>query len=51
MKALIQAHSGLTFEQIWQGDEVGAKKELDRIYGKEKLKLGMVEKEEVVPIS
>lgn len=48
--ALIQALSGLTLGQIWEGDAVGAKKELDRIFGKAKLKLGMVEEEEVVPI-
>lgn len=40
-----KAQSGLIFGQVWQGDTVSAKRELDRIFGKGGLKFGLVEQE------
>lgn len=40
--------SELTFGQLWQGDAVSARKELDRVLRGRKLKHGVVEKGEIV---
>lgn len=42
VSALTSAPSGITFGQLWRGDATSARKELDRIFGKGKLKLGVV---------
>lgn len=43
VSALTNAQSGLTFGQLWKGDATGARKELQRIIGKGKLKMTVVE--------
>lgn len=43
VSALTNAQAGLTFEQLWHSDRNCTQKELDRIFGKAKLKVGVVE--------
>lgn len=44
VSALTNAPSGLSFEQLRKGDAARAQKKLEHIFGREKLKLGVVEK-------
>lgn len=46
VSALTNAQSGITFGHLWQGNAAYARKELDRIFGKGQLKLGVVEERE-----
>lgn len=41
--ALTRTHTGLDFGRLWHGDVVSAKKDLDHIIGKGKLKLGVIQ--------
>lgn len=41
--ALAQAPTGLTFGQLWRGDAANAKKDLDHIFGKGELKVGVID--------
>lgn len=41
--ALTNAQSTMIFGEFWQGSGVAAKKEIDHIFGKEKLKVGIVD--------
>lgn len=43
VSSITNAQSGLTFGQLWKGEAVNAKKELDKFFGKEKLKVSVVE--------
>lgn len=43
ISALTNAQLGLTFGQLWQGGAAIAKKDSDRLFGKEKLRFGIVE--------
>lgn len=41
--AITNAWTGMSFGQLWQGDAVSAKKELDHSFGRGRPKLGAVE--------
>lgn len=43
IRALSNASTGILFGQLWQGNDVGVRKELDRLFGRGKQKLGVVE--------
>lgn len=47
VSVLTNAPSGMTFRQLWKGEAVRAKKELDRIFGRDKLKLVVIEESDV----
>lgn len=51
VSALANAPAWLTFRQLLQGDAASVRKELDRIFGKGKLKLGVIEEIEQTPLS
>lgn len=46
LSALASAQSGLTFSQLWQGEVFHARKELDHLFDKAKLKVGVCENRE-----
>lgn len=46
MSALTNAQSGITFGKLWQGEATNTRKELDRIFGKDNLNLGIVKEED-----
>lgn len=45
ISAMTNAPSGLTFGQLWRGDAASAEKDLDRMLGKNKLKVGVLEED------
>lgn len=48
ISALSNASTELTFGQLWSGNAVSAKKELDRTFGKGRLKFGVLEDADVI---
>lgn len=42
VSALTNAQTGMTFGKLWKGDAAIARKELERIFGKGGLKVGVV---------